>query len=283
MEIVAMSQNLGPGAWRSQNGIFEDRWPALAATIQRVQPDILMLQEAEGWPADGHARLIRAEADLEMDGVLAPSPSGLGPAIFYRRATMGRRTYQNHDYSAHETHHGFETLGWNLPVLPATLPAGSVHLTPYGGPRAESQVSFIGTRVLRPGVGYAILGGDFNYAPVAGPPPLVGAMRPYNKGSRLKVTDPESPGPDEPDRAVAWRIARKGFVDVAWHLYKQTGDEELLRRTATDDRIDWILISFALAPCIVDYGVVEGGSDHAGVWARLDLSLAATDNVWEYK
>ncbi|MFJ7997543.1 endonuclease/exonuclease/phosphatase family protein [Streptomyces sp. NPDC096310] len=255
----------------------------MASNIDNVRPDILLLQEAEGWSADGHARLIRAERDLDMDGVLAPSPSGLGPATLYRRSTMGRRTYANHDYSSTETHHGFETLGWEVPALPATLTAGSVHLSPYDPVRAASEAGFIGTRVLRPGGGYAILGGDFNYPPAAGPDPAYENMRPYNRGSRLKITDPENPGPDEPDRSVAWRIAKKGFVDVAWHLYKQTKDERLLARTGSDDRIDWILVSYALVPCIVEYGVVSGGSDHDGIWARLDLSRAAVDNVWEYR
>lgn len=279
-----MSQNLSRGGWRSQNGgVPEDRWPQLAEKISQVRPDILFVQEAEGFTSDGHARLVRAEQDLDMEGELAPAPSGLGPATFYRRSTLGRRVYKNHDYSAHETHHGFETLGWSVADLPATLSAGSVHLTPYGVGKAEDEVSFIGTRVLRPGGGYAILGGDFNYPPVAGPEPLYENMRPYNKGSRLLVTDPTNPGPDAPDRSVAWRIASKGFVDVAWHLYQQTKDKKLLARTATDDRIDWILVSYALAPCIVEYGVLSGGSDHDGIWARLDLSKASTDNVWGYR
>ncbi|MEV4741563.1 endonuclease/exonuclease/phosphatase family protein [Streptomyces sp. NPDC049555] len=283
MQIVVMSQNLGRGGWKHTNGTIEDRWPRLAANINQVRPDILLGQEAEGWAADGHARLIRAEDDLDMDGVLAPSPSGLGPVTLYRRETMGRRTYLNHDFSDHETHHGFQTVGFTVPCLPAPLAVGSVHLTPYDPVRAASEVSFIGSRVLRPGGGYAILGGDFNYPPVAGPPPAYERMLPHNKGSRLKITDPEKPGPWEPDRSVAWRIAAKGFIDVAWHLYKETGDEKLLERTGSDDRIDWILVSQPLAPCIADYGIVSGGSDHDGIWVRLDLTKAKSSDVWSYR
>lgn len=277
-----MAQNLGRGGWQTPTGEPQDRWPQIAARIQEVGPDLLLLQEAEGWAANGHARLIRAENDLGMDGHLAPSRSGLGPATLYRRAVLGRRLYQNHDYGAEETHHGFEVLGWDV-GLPALLAAGSVHLTPYSPRRAEDEVAFIGSRVLRPGGGYAILGGDFNYPPVDGPEPEYEAMRPYNRGKRLIVTDPANTGPDAPDRSVAWRITRHGFVDAAWHLYQQTGDEMLLQRTGNDDRIDWILVSSALSPCIVDYGVVHGATDHAGVWARLDLGRAAVDTVWEYR
>lgn len=45
----------------------------------------------------------------------------------------------------------------------------------------------------------------------------------------------------------------------------------------------WILVSYTLVPCIIYYGIVSGGSDHDGTWARLDLSKAATDNEWEYR
>ncbi|MEU1307834.1 endonuclease/exonuclease/phosphatase family protein [Streptomyces cinnamoneus] len=283
MQITVMSQNLGRGGWKHSNGTIEDRWPQLAEAINGVHPDVLLGQEAEGWSADGHARLTRAEHDLDMDGILAPSPSGLGPVTMYRRDTLGRRTYLNHDFSEHETHHGFQTVGFDVPCLPAKLAVGSVHLTPYDPARAESEVSFIGSRVLRPGGGFAVLGGDFNFAPVGGPEPAYERMLPFNAGSRLKVTDPENPGPPEPDRRVAWRIAAKGFVDVGWYLYQETGDDKLLQRTSSDDRIDWILVSRPLVPCIIDYGVVSGGSDHDGIWARLDLAKAKTSDVWSYR
>ncbi len=158
MQITVMSQNLGRGGWKHTDGAIEDRWPQLAEAINAVRPDILLGQEAEGWSADGHDRLVQAETDLDMDGILAPSPSGLGPVTLYRRDTMGRRTYANHDFSEHETHHGFQTIGFDVPCLPAKLAVGSVHLTPYAPVRAASEVSFIGRRVLRPGGGYAISG-----------------------------------------------------------------------------------------------------------------------------
>ncbi|MFC4512235.1 endonuclease/exonuclease/phosphatase family protein [Streptomyces ehimensis] len=283
VQIAVMSQNLGRGGWKRTDGAIEDRWPQLAEAINAVRPDVLLGQEAEGRSADGHARLTRAEHDLDMDGILAPSSSGLGPVTMYRRETMGRRTYLNRDFSAHETHHGFEVVGWTLPCLPAPLTAGSVHLTPYDPVRAASEVSFMGSRVHRAGGGYAILGGDFNFPPVAGPEPAYEQMRPYNRGSRLVVTDPELPGPPEPDRSVAWRIAGKGFVDVAWHLYKESGDENLLTRTSSDERIDWVLVSDALVPCITDYGVIDTGSDHRGIWVKLDLTKAVTSKVWSYR
>ncbi|MBT2384976.1 hypothetical protein [Streptomyces sp. ISL-11] len=95
-----MSQNFGRGGWKHTHGTIEDRWPHLAANINSIRPDILLGQEAEGWAADGHARLTRAERDLDMDGTLTLSPTGLGPVTMYRRETLGRRTYLNHDFSA---------------------------------------------------------------------------------------------------------------------------------------------------------------------------------------
>ncbi|MEU7088087.1 hypothetical protein [Streptomyces achromogenes] len=67
MEIVVMAQDLGRGGWQTPAGEPQDRWPQIAATIQEVRPDLLLLQEAEGWAANGHARLIRAKQDLGME------------------------------------------------------------------------------------------------------------------------------------------------------------------------------------------------------------------------
>jgi endonuclease/exonuclease/phosphatase family metal-dependent hydrolase len=272
VEIVVAVQNVG------QDGAS---WPLMAEALAGVEPDLVLIQEAgRAWAADGARRLVRAEQDLDMDGILTPSQSGLGPALLYRR-TLGRRTYENSDFGRERTEHGFTTVGWDLPCLPAILTAGSVHLTPYDAGAARAEANFVASRVHRAGGGYAILGGDINYAPQNEVEPDVSQMRPYNRGSRLL---PSAAGqPPRADTQVADKLADNGFVDVAQHLYGKTREEALLAPTAGGMRIDQIWVSGALAPCITGYGLLKhGASDHHGAWARLDLSLAATDNVWEY-
>ncbi|MFB7852369.1 hypothetical protein ACFC34_35880 [Streptomyces sp. NPDC056053] len=65
-------------------------------------------------------------------------------------------------------------------------------------------------------------------------------------------------------------------------------DAVLLRRTATDDRIDQLWVSAPLRDTVVDYALLDtpdGASDHHGLVVRLDLDQAATDNdsMWEYR
>ncbi|POX43031.1 hypothetical protein C3486_02080 [Streptomyces sp. Ru73] len=160
MEIVVASQNVSRGGIRSGSGDPQDRWPVIAEALASVSPDIVLIQEAEGWGADAARQLVRAENDLDMDGILSPSRTGLGPALLYRRETLGRRQYVNSDSSIDETHHGYTTVGWSLPpALPALLCAGSVHFTPYDATKAKQEANFVASRVHRAGGGYAILGG----------------------------------------------------------------------------------------------------------------------------
>lgn len=89
-----------------------------------------------------------------------------------------------------------------------------------------------------------------------------------------------------PDRRVTEMLAYTGFVDAAAKLHEERGDTTLLRKTATDDRIDQLWVSAPLRDTIVDYALLdtpEGASDHHGLVVRIDLDQAKTDNVWEYK
>jgi endonuclease/exonuclease/phosphatase family metal-dependent hydrolase len=281
VEIVAVSQNVGRGALRDNRGRFEDRWPVIAAALNPLKPDIVLVQEAEGWDADGAWQLVRAEGDLGgLDGILAPRASGLDPALLYRRERLGRRTYQDSAHAEREMHHGLCVVAWDLRALPAPLAAASLHLTPYDAGKAISEANFAASRLYKLGP-YVIVGGDVNFEAARGPEPDTTQMRPYNRGSRLL---PSSSGkPQLADRGPAQKLADNGLVDVAWYLYQQRGDEGLLAATAGGGRIDQMWVSAALAPCIVDYGLIHhGASDHPAVWVRLDLAQARTDDVWTY-
>lgn len=77
------------------------------------------------------------------------------------------------------------------------------------------------------------------------PAPDYAEMRPYNKSARTRLPF-ETDGQLVPDRRVAEMIEYSGFVDVAQKLYTDSGDEKLLRKTATDDRIDQTWVSAPL-------------------------------------
>ncbi|MFJ4799160.1 endonuclease/exonuclease/phosphatase family protein [Kitasatospora purpeofusca] len=287
MILTIAVQNLKRGGLFDEGGAREDRWPQLTKRISSVEPDLVLLQEAEGWADAGHRQLIRAEQDLGLDGLLAPARSGRGTALLYRRETLGRRIAWNTDYAADETHHGFGTAAFAIPGLPAPLAITSVHLTPYSADRAITEADFAASRSYRYGP-YCILGGDINYPPAAGPDPAWDRMRPYNRGARTILTDPalhQQTAP-VPDRRVAWKLAANGLIDTAWHLHQQTGDETLLHRTGSDDRIDQLWVSAPLASALVSYTLLDtpaDASDHHGLAVVLDTDRIDTSRPWTYR
>ncbi|MFD4659667.1 endonuclease/exonuclease/phosphatase family protein [Kitasatospora sp. NPDC058444] len=285
MKLTIVVQNLQRGGLFDSEGGREDRWPQLAQRISSVEPDLVLLQEAEGWADAGHRQLVRAEHDLGMDGLLAPSRSGRGTALLYRRETLGRRIAWNTDYTDTEMHHGFGVAGFVLPGLPAPLAVASVHLTPYSADKAIAEADFAASRTYRLGP-YCILGGDINYPPLAGPAPAWHHMRPYNRGSRTLLTNPALDEQPTPDRRVAWKLAANGLTDAAWHLHQQTGNTDLLRRTGNDDRIDQLWVSTPLAPAIDSYTLLDdprGASDHHGLAVTLDTDRIDTTRPWTYQ
>ncbi|WP_424864053.1 endonuclease/exonuclease/phosphatase family protein [Streptomyces sp. MMS24-I29] len=292
MELTVVVQNLGMGGLQDGDGNPQDRWPQLAERIggaaERV--DVVLLQEATGWDSYGHKQLARAMRDLDLDAApLPPSRSGIGTALLYRREVLGRWVRHNADFGL-EVLHGIAVTTFDV-GLPAPLSFMPVHFTPMAAEQALIEANYAATRCYKYGP-YAVLGGDINYAPASSRHPLpdYSEMRPYNLGSRTLLPDADADfdpaAAPEPDRRVARKLAQNGYVDAAWALYEERGDEELLRRTATDDRIDQLWVSAPLRDTVVDYAVLDtpaGASDHHGLVVRLDLDQAAADNVWEYR
>lgn len=284
--LTIVTQNLGHGGLHDGSGTPEDRWPALAERIWSAgQPDLVLLQEAVGWHRYGHRQLARAMADLDMDAVpLPPSGSGYPPALLYRRETMGRWTVWNPDF-AHKALHGFGVACFDV-GLPAPLAVVSAHLNPFSADAARTEAQLVAARAYRYGP-YGIVAGDINYppAPPSSPSPDYEAMRPYNRAARTRLPS-EAGHPLVPDRRVTEMLAYSGYTDAAWTLYQQTGDDELLRRTGTDDRIDQVWLSEPLGGAVVGCRYLDkpvDASDHLGLAVTLDLGQADTSTVWEYR
>ncbi|MFJ1757252.1 endonuclease/exonuclease/phosphatase family protein [Kitasatospora sp. NPDC088134] len=284
MQLTVMVQNLGRGAVLDGAGNSENRWPLLLERIAAHRPDLVLAQELEQWDRDGMKLLCQAEKDLDMEGLLPPSDSGRGPGLLYRRETMGRRTAWKCDDNARETHHGFGVAAFDI-GLPAPLAVASVHLTPWGADKAVVEAQYVASRVYRYGP-YAMAGGDVNYSPAESwPEPEYGNQKPYNRGARTLLGDPETAGPPQADRRVAWKLRQNGLHDAARLVHERTGDASVLARTGTDDRIDQLWVSSPLAPAVVSYQLLDtpaGASDHHGLVVVLDTALVATDNPWTY-
>lgn len=111
-------------------------------------------------------------------------------------------------------------------------------------------------------------------------------MRPYNTATRTLLPDRPRTRPESGAGPAGRPQARPQRVDVAWRLYQQTGDLELLRPTGTDDRIDQAWVSGPLTDAVSDYRLLDqpkGASDHHGLVFCLDTDLISRDNLWEYR
>jgi endonuclease/exonuclease/phosphatase family metal-dependent hydrolase len=242
------------------------------------------LQECESFERDGMKLLCQAERDLDMEGLLPPSLSGRGPGLLYRRETMGRRIAWKVDDNERECHHGFGVAAFDV-GLPSPLAVASVHLTPWGADKALIEAQYIASRVYRYGP-FAMTGGDINYPPAEPwPAPEFANQRPYNRGARTILTEPEADEKPIPDRRVAWKLRQNGLWDAARIVFDRTQDQAVLGRTGTDDRIDQLWVSSPLAPAVQSYQLLDtpaGASDHHGLLVTLDLDLAITDRPWSY-
>lgn len=281
MSIRIVVQNLARGGLRNSASQPEDRWPQLATRIGAADPDLVLLNEVRRWEDDDHRQLARAMADLDLDLVpLPPSKTGHRSAILYRRHTMGRWIGYGHDL-AQETTHGFVTASFRVDQLDYLLTFVACHLDPYSGDKAMYEAALIAARGYRHGP-FVVLGGDFNHPPEAGPEPEYQRMQPYNLTARTLLADPANPGPPQPDRRSARTLAASGYLDAAWHLFQQTDNQQLLRRTGNDDRIDRIHVTRPLGPCIVDYRLLDepaDASDHHGIAVTLDISRTDTTAI----
>ncbi|MGW5442810.1 hypothetical protein [Streptomyces asiaticus] len=296
MQLTVAVQNLGLGGLADGDGNPDDRWPQLAERLNgaadRVgasQVDIVMLCEVVDWHRYGNKQLARAIRDLGLDAApLAPSRSGLGTGLLYRREVLGPWTRHNPDFGQ-EALHGFAVTSFDIPGLPAPLSFVPVHFTPMSAEAAVIEANYVATRGYKYGP-FAVLADDINYAPAsdAHPLPDFSEMRPYNIGSRTHLPEGDFvPGQTlKPNRDATRKLAQNGYVDVAWHLFQQTKNDTLLRSTATDDRIDQAWVSSPLADAISDYQLLDepaGASDHHGLVFRIDTRAIDTTNLWTYR
>ncbi|MEU4243113.1 endonuclease/exonuclease/phosphatase family protein [Actinoplanes sp. NPDC026619] len=282
MRIRVAAQNMQHDATADEAGRPEDRWPLLVQRLQRIEPDILLLSEVRGWAAHGHRQLCVAQRELGMYAMPIPhSNSGNPTVIMFRPDTMGMPMYYNNDLSA-QTLHGFATASFTVANDLPPMTFAAVHLSPYSVHTAVAEADLIATRAYRHGP-LAIVAGDANFAPHAGPDPDYQAMRPYNLAARTYV---DSDGRRHPRREVAQAFVDRDYVDVAWRLCEQTGDDALLRRTASDDRIDRIYCSGATADAWSNHQRLDSparASDHDGVAADVDTDTISRAGLWTYR
>lgn len=290
-KLRIVSQNVARGGTHRADGTPIDRFGPTMEVIAEAAADIVLLQEAKGWAANGHALLVQACQVLGMTTFgLVPSRDGYPTTVLWNPARVTLKKW-NADCST-EALKGFVLATFDIGAT-KPLTVVPLHLSPYGYEHAAPEAHTIASRAWRYD-NAIIIGGDFNYPPAdaGNPEPDYTAMKPWNIGSRTieaTVTDPDGTERTvlRPDRRVSNIFRRKGFTDIGWHLYQQTGDTSYLEKTGSDDRIDRFEASAAVVPAVVDQRRLEtkrrGGSDHDGQLLIVDPARidTASHSSWD--
>jgi exodeoxyribonuclease III len=98
----------------------------IVRVIQSVNPDILVLNECNGFEQDGHRTLYRLETELGMRGVLAEAQSGFHVALFHRQGRLLEARCLSR-----EVHHA--VLAARLELNGLVFGIVGAHLCPFGG------------------------------------------------------------------------------------------------------------------------------------------------------
>lgn len=250
------------------NGI-KTRLPHLLAWLEREQPDVACLQELkaldDSFPhaeirAAGYHALWRGQRSWNGVAILTRGE----PAVEIRRELPGDPADEQSRY--------LEAAVEGVIVACLYLPNGN----PQPGPKFDYKLAWFERLIGHAKQLYAsghpvIIAGDFNVVP-----------------TDFDIYNPRSWRKDallQPESRDCWeRLLAQGWTDAIRHLHP---DEAIFTfwdyfrqhwEKNSGLRIDHLLLSDELAPCLVEAGVdrwVRGetkASDHAPTWVKLDLS-----------
>ena len=276
-------------SWNILNGGADGgdvrRWQVQAGLIRELEPDVLLLQEARGFSADGGARLFAAEADLGMRGLLAVAPhTGQHTAVFLRPPLRPVRFEPDPVHF----HHALALASVEVPGLAAPIQLASMHLSPLSPALRAGEVGWLAA-LAAPGA-LSLLAGDANSLAPGDPEPDDWPDLPAFQRVRY-LTQPGPDGAGSSQRPAADRSA-VGFLHAAGLVDAAAGDTGVDATPTVPTRgypqaefvafrSDHVLLSPALAPARTSYRVVQderahATSDHLPVLVELDLGRLAT-------
>lgn len=268
MLLKLMSLNLLMGADEPT------RWNGLADLVRAEAPQILTLQEANGWDDPTAGRLESAERDLKMSGKVAVSPTGFNTAVMIDPNIVEwvewRTKYQ------HVTFHGHSEAVVKVACLPHPLVVISAHLTPWSTDAAAIEAQVLLGRVNKEN-GWGILAGDINHVPLGDEEPPWDQVSATDRAARTIASDPVL----RANRSVGQVLARGDLVDVAAYLADVRTDPSLRAPTGHDGQLrgDQFWVTKRLQPAVVDYRRISTWvdgvelSDHDAAVIELDPSL----------
>jgi len=236
-----------------QDGISTERLDRVISMLRVQNPDVVLLQEANGFAVEGQRLLHHLENSLDMRGFLAIAKTG------YHLATYVRRGQAVRSHEIDSTNFFHTMLKVELLLAEATsLHLINAHLCPHA-----SQVRLIEAqhlvRYARHGTAgdHVLIGGDFNSLdPHQDHCEALKQMPPHYRVRYLM------PGDDQQaDTRVGRSLEFAGLIDIGY----QRGDQSYTIPTHLPVygadfgrlRLDYMYLSPAFADLATDYSVIR--------------------------
>ncbi|MFC8797255.1 endonuclease/exonuclease/phosphatase family protein [Promicromonospora sp. NPDC057138] len=264
-----MSYNLLNGG--RDNG-SDERWRTAAEVINDAAPDVLVVQEARGFDADGGRYLYAAEHDLGMRGLLALAPStGQHTAVFFKTEIRPLRF----DPDADHFHHALAQVMLLVPGFDQPVTIASMHLSPFSPALRAAEVGWL-AGLAAPDL-YTVIAGDANSLAPGDPEP---AWERLPTHLRVRHLQPAAQGQaPAADRSTLAYLHAAGFIDAA-AAQGQTATPTVPsagfpKAEFVPFRSDHALLSPRLAPALTNYRVIDDArtataSDHLPFVIELD-------------
>jgi len=235
--------------------------------IDEIKPDILLIQEAKNYTANGMSLLFKMEERINMRGFIGPAPhTGQNTGIFISPVIKPISV----EVDSEHFHHAVVVLKINVPGFDKPVTLISAHLCPFGPNVRLREVYYLTN--YEAADAYTLLAGDFNSVSPYDPDPSGIDELPSHFRARYV-----SPDGKDVDKRTLEILYQAGFIDIA-HLLGKNFETTVPAANFTGTefvpfRSDYILTSKALSSLATCYQVIKNpitdfASDHYPVMAE---------------
>jgi endonuclease/exonuclease/phosphatase family metal-dependent hydrolase len=246
------------------DGATAERLDLVVDIIREKAPDLLCLNECNGFEMHGQRRLLDLERRLGMRGFLARARSGYHVALFVR----GMDVLEVHELADGLTH---AALAVKLQCSDESLWAIAAHLSPFSGLMRAQEAQLLARfgRFER-----VVIMGDLNALSQHDQGCFDATLlKPHHRARHLL------PGSDTADTRAIAVLETAGLVDL-WHLAHpgEAGATYPTRLSGNPEaprlRLDYIFASELLAPLLTSCTLVDdersrSASDHLPIFTEL--------------
>ena len=249
------------------DGVDNRRQKLQHEVIRELQPDVLLIQEAKAFDANGHKLLFQTEDALGLRGLLGIAPhTGQNTAIFFRPEIKPVAF----EMDAVHFHHVASAAQLLVPGFSVPITFVSVHLAPTNPEVRRREAAYLIAHAAPEKL--TLVAGDFNSVSSHDPEPQGWEKLPTHFRARYLP-----PGSETADRETLRTLYSAGFVDVAHRLGKNgmttVPGADFASAEFIPFRCDHVLASVSLAESAKSYEVLKdartgSASDHYPILAE---------------